>query len=1345
MPKKQPGIISLGIWLVLLFALTTMFGAGSVLYYFSKDFEHDIWVRYNEKQYEHVQGIARELKEVLSLIQKDLEFTASLPDVQGDNASAAWPQLEAFYRRFGDHINDIARIDANGNFVTTYRTEMRKAGQSALNRPSTRQTIVTHNPSIGGPYTTYDNTKAISIDVPVFRQEKDKEPVFVGTVSCRIDIDKWIKNYVTPYDMQLDSFTWIVSQEHKIVAHSNAILIGQAWNDVAWNDVAHASFLDPNPPATNRQPDREFLMAAFSGAGGKKRVTLGSLGGEEQLVAYAPLHIADANWLVISNASYRAVLQPFFLNMQRVWIVGSGFVGLFFIVVIFSLGSERKKLQTERELRLSLQQSEKKYRMLIERSNDAILLTSPDGFVKLVNKRFTELMGRDEESLLGHNFREMISPACVELLERESHRREEGFSASYELDLLAKKRQPITVICSESPVFNRNSEHIGNLSVLTDITEKKKAEQDIKRQNEEMFTLNVIAETANQSLILEEIFEATTRKLSETLKLDCCLITAINEKTRDMTIRSSVGCSPTFLAAPGIERIKLGEGYAGRAAELGELIVVADLSRDEDPSIGPRPALKAIQEEQLMSTVFVPIKARQACYGIIACGNRSMRTFSDQDLRLLKTIGQTVGLAVEKAQLYQNARRRAMRLESIYRVSDRLTALLTQDELLPAVVRLIHEAFNYYNVNILLYDKPSHQLVFIAGCGGFQRPEPFGARITPPEGVVGWCFQKGEPVLVDDVSKETKFIYIDSLPETRSELAVPILTRGEAIGVLDVQSSNVNVFDQEDILTLQALAELIGVAAENAQLYQRVKHSLDEVRKSQAFFAKIVLESPLATVISEPEGTCILLNESALLLLGEGMVNEEVIGKYNILKDAPFAGTKLAEQMKVTLSGEVVQFTFEIPNPAAINNQHPRHEMLTLRATLFPLMDDAHKVANVVAQFEDLSEKKMLEEALTHAQKMESIGTLAGGIAHDFNNILGGVLGYTSFIKTKMGKTDPFYRYINIIDSSARRATELTQQLLAFARGGKYRVQVLDLNQLVKEAIELIESTIDRKIAITLKLANNLPAVEGDGGQMIQTIVNMCINARDAMEEGGQLILSTRDAEIDEPFAYRHPGSRVGRYVLLTVSDTGAGMSEETRQRIFEPFFTTKKDKKGTGLGLAMVYGIVKNHGGYIDVTSELGHGTTFSIYLPRSDKKLPANERKATIPLKKGHETILVAEDEDIMRDLLIEMLDTGGYQVISVETGKAAIDTYQQRQAEIDLVIINMGMPELDGRAIFRKLKEINPDVKVLVASGFNQDSQTQEILSEGVLGFIQKPYGVSDLLDKIRLVMDAHTPSL
>jgi PAS domain S-box-containing protein len=1029
-----------------------------------------------------------------------------------------------------------------------------------------------------------------------------------------------------------------------------------------------------------------------------------------------------------------AIITPLMLSMPledlfSPLFVNSFFAGLCLLTLIIIRKSEQKKLRVERELRQSLQQSEKKHRMLIESSRDGIVFSTCDGLIELVNESLCQMLGYKEEELLGRSIFEFIDPTYHEVIYRQLQKHEGNESANYELELLCRNQEYISVLVLVSPVFNEEK-HVGNLGIVTNITGKKRAEQEIKRQNEELFAVNAIAETANQSLILEEIFEAAVHKIREVLKLDGCLISFLNENSSEMSVSASAGFSEDFLNDPSIRSTQLGVGYAGLAAESAQLIIIEDVSMAEYPM--------ALQLEGIISAAFIPIKARQACYGIIGCASRTPRAFSEQDIRLLTTIGQTMGIAVEKARLYENERRRVTRLETIYKVSDKLTGLMELSELLPVLVKLIFDTFNYYNVNLFLVDKQSGDLIFTAGCGGFRLPAPLGVRIKPPAGIVGTCFTKRETVLVNDVNKESSYLYIEGLPETRSEMAIPIRWRDTVIGVLDVQSSSFDAFDKEDVLTLQVLAEQIGVALENARLYDRLRHSLEEVRQSQAFFAKIVLESPIPTFITDSHSTCILINQSALSLLGNNVEYDKVIGSYNLLTDLPFAASPIAGEIRTALEGQVVQLTVDLPSPKA-GLDHTQREMLTLRATIFPLMDEFGKVANLVAMFEDLTEKKRLEEALQQAQKMESIGTLAGGIAHDFNNILGGVLGYTSFIKTKMSNTDRFYRYIDIIETSARRAADLTHQLLAFARGGKYNSQQLDLNLVVKEAIKLIASTLDKNIRISLNLAPSVPAVEGDIGQIIQTIVNICINARDAMDSGGKLTISSSIEEATDQFLHTHPGAKSSYYVLLAFTDTGTGMTEEVSQRIFEPFFTTKKDQKGTGLGLAMAYGIVKNHGGFIDVESEPGVGTTFSIYLPISGKQTPRTVKKVSVKPKRGNETILVADDEEMMRQLIIEALGSDGYRVIPAENGNEALEIYQTRAQEIDLVILDMIMPGLSGPDAFRRIKEINPSVKVLLSSGYSQEGQAQQILKEGVLGFIQKPYAINDLLNKIRLIID------
>jgi len=387
----------------------------------------------------------------------------------------------------------------------------------------------------------------------------------------------------------------------------------------------------------------------------------------------------------------------------------------------------------------------------------------------------------------------------------------------------------------------------------------------------------------------------------------------------------------------------------------------------------------------------------------------------------------------------------------------------------------------------------------------------------------------------------------------------------------------------------------------------------------------------------------------------------------------------------------------------------------------------------------DITEKKQLEQQLFQAQKMESIGTLAGGIAHDFNNILGGILGYASFMKAKIDAGHPFQNYIDTIEKSAVRASELTAKLLAFARGGKYDVKPVDINRLVEETLQIMGSTLDKSIEIHVDPEPELATVEADAAQLQQILMNLCLNARDAMPAGGRLVIKTFPAVVDGKYFGRYFGAKAGRYVAVAVTDTGIGMAEETKQRIFEPFFTTKEKGKGTGLGLSMVYSVVKNHGGFVSVYSEPGIGSTFKVYLPESGK--PELKIASTAAMPRGHnELILVVDDEAALRSLAHDTLEAYGYRVMSTENGLEAVEVYQKHKDEISVVILDMVMPKMGGHEAFLKLKEINPHVKALLSTGYSQTGKAQEILDSGVLGFIQKPYQLNELLLKLDSVLNA-----
>jgi PAS domain S-box-containing protein len=382
-------------------------------------------------------------------------------------------------------------------------------------------------------------------------------------------------------------------------------------------------------------------------------------------------------------------------------------------------------------------------------------------------------------------------------------------------------------------------------------------------------------------------------------------------------------------------------------------------------------------------------------------------------------------------------------------------------------------------------------------------------------------------------------------------------------------------------------------------------------------------------------------------------------------------------------------------------------------------------------------EKNALQAKLQNAQKFEAIGTLAGGIAHDFNNLLMGIQGRASLLSFDLESSHPHLEHIHAIEEYIRSATSLTKQLLGLARGGKYEVDPVDMNELVHGSSAMFGRT-KKEIRIHAKCHASPLVVEADRGQIEQVLLNMYINAWQAMPpDGGHLYLETRIVTLDEVNCNPHQVAP-GRYVKVSITDTGTGMDEATRLRIFDPFFTTKEMGRGTGLGLASAYGIIKNHGGMITVYSEVGHGTTFNIYLPISEKE---SQREVPIErgLIKGSATILLVDDEELIIDVGQAMIERLGYRVMVCRGGQEAVKAITDKGNEIDLVILDMIMPGMDGGTTFDRIREIQPDIPVILSSGYAINGHADSIMRRGCNGFIQKPYNISELSQKIGKVLD------
>jgi signal transduction histidine kinase len=411
-----------------------------------------------------------------------------------------------------------------------------------------------------------------------------------------------------------------------------------------------------------------------------------------------------------------------------------------------------------------------------------------------------------------------------------------------------------------------------------------------------------------------------------------------------------------------------------------------------------------------------------------------------------------------------------------------------------------------------------------------------------------------------------------------------------------------------------------------------------------------------------------------------------------------------------------------------------RQEMETEKRAALALAQKADELARTIA------ERELIEAQLRQSQKLEGIGQLAGGIAHDFNNLLTVILGRAELLKRKLEGDSPLQRDVDLIHKTTERAAGLTRQLLAFSRKQLLQPRVLDLNTVVADMEKMLHRLIGENIELVNVPERALGRVKVDPSQVEQVILNLAVNARDAMPDGGKLLIETGNVVLDESYSRQHVSAQPGRYVVLSVTDTGCGMDAQTQSRIFEPFFTTKEQGKGTGLGLSTVYGIVKQSGGNIWVYSEVGHGSAFKIYFPRVDEVADTlsedqEKRRST----KGSETILLVEDEDAVRELSEEILREEGYRVLVASNGEEAVAVCRRHEGSIDLVITDVVMPKMSGPELARRLGTFRPGTKTLFLSGYTNTSITQNDLLRPGVEFLQKPFSSEIFMRKVRQILD------
>ncbi|MFH1114465.1 MAG: PAS domain S-box protein [Pseudomonadota bacterium] len=543
---------------------------------------------------------------------------------------------------------------------------------------------------------------------------------------------------------------------------------------------------------------------------------------------------------------------------------------------------------------------------------------------------------------------------------------------------------------------------------------------------------------------------------------------------------------------------------------------------------------------------------------------------------------------------------------------------------------------------------------------------------------------------------------------------------GETLGVLALFSKH--TISQEEDAQLNALSSTTAQVLYAAEAEQRLKESDKQYRT--------IFEQSIDGVYSVArDGTITDANLSFCELFGysrEEMLSKDIVELYLDPADHP------RFQKELEKNGFVKDYAVKLRKADGT-------ELDCLVTSSLPFEREG-AITGYRGILRDLTERKKLQRQLLQAQKMESIGTLAGGIAHDFNNLLQVVLGYSELVLGDEDLPGRFSDDLGKVLLAGKKGADLVQRLLTFSRKTDIKPLDIDLNQRIGQTHKFLQRTIPKMIDIDLVLAEDLARIHADPTQVDQVLMNLAVNARDAMPEGGKLVIETSNVVIDEDHAGSHLEAEPGPYVLLRVSDTGSGMDKETLEHIFEPFYTTKGPGQGTGLGLAMVFGIVRQHHGFINCYSEVGRGTTFKVYLPPvTSGTLLSDEPVVTSIPRGGTETVLLVDDEEFIRDLGARILERSGYKVLTACNGKEALDVYRSNKANISLVILDLVMPEMGGKQCLGELLKIDPKARVLIASGFAANGQTKEAIETGARDFVGKPYNMKGMLQTVREVLD------
>ena len=924
-------------------------------------------------------------------------------------------------------------------------------------------------------------------------------------------------------------------------------------------------------------------------------------------------------------------------------------------------------------------QSEERYRRLVELSPDMVLIQS-QGKVLYANPAAVKILkASGPEDLVGKPLLEIIHPDFREIaIERIKLLEARGEIPFMEQRYLRLDGTTVDLEVAASPLFFQDQPMV--LVVARDITQRNRVEEAL-RESEERYRA-IFETTGTGTMIIEE----------------------------DMSVS---------LVNSEFERLS---GYSKGEVEgkkrWTEFVLPDDLAKMEE-----------YHHRRRVSPEDVPRTYESR-----------FRTKSGKILRILITVTMIPGTKTKKSVgSFLDITQLKDAEDRVRRLANEGAAIMEIGRIIGSTLNLeeVYERFTKEAGKLIPSDRISVNIInpagqtftpaYVSGPDIYQMGS--GSVIPLAGSATAEVLRTGSTLVIQEDNIEEAIRRFPSLSPLfqagfRSLIILPLLSKGQVIGVLNFGTYQPNAYSPSEVTLAEGIGTQIAGAIANAQLFAAVRKAEEALRASEEKYRTLVENATDAIFVAQEERIK-FPNPKTLALSGYSAQEISQIPISNLIH--PEDREMVLERYRGRLQGEEIPSiqTYRVLNKSG-------QELWAQLSSVLITWEGRPATLNFVR---DITREKELEIQFQTSQKMEAIGTLAGGIAHDFNNLLMGIQGYASLMLFDLDPGNPHYESLKKIEEQVKHGTNLAGQLLAFARRGKYEVKPSDLNKLVARSSAMFERT-KKEIKIYCKYQEGIWAVEADRGQIEQILMNFYVNAWQAMPEGGDLYLETRNITLGRE--YLRPFSiKPGNYVRISIRDTGIGMDKKTQQRVFEPFFTTKEMGRGTGLGLASVYGIIKNHGGFINVYSEIGHGTTFHIYLPASDKKI-TEEKKVSGEILGGKETILLVDDEAIIAEVLEKALTFTGFSVFLAQGGEEAIEVYKKNQELIDLVVLDMIMPGMNGGKVFDRLREMNPGVKVILSSGYSIDGEASQIMARGCNGFIQKPFGIKELALKIREVL-------